>query len=323
MLLKDTEKKFSVPPKTGFLYENFNQTAETASYRVFEAETQNTHERHSIRILDPTKDLVANNFDLAATLFIQELFHLHTRSPGSVLINTIEISTDRKQIACAIRHSGLPSFKEGPDLKDPKIVGKLLNDLISDIEFLWRDLQIKNIASILEPENIYYLKEKGDFFLSHWDKIFEKNEAGPANLTSVVINPAETALNSRNLAAEIKALALTLLKAQKVDLSELEAIQALPNIKITTYNTVMKNTVAEGFSGLQKVQELIERMLSRDPQDLPKLEDFKIKEEKIQVPVLEKDCNEVRIEKSDAEIQVAIEESKVSLLSSQISDKGR
>ncbi len=69
-------------------------------------------------ILDPTKDLVKNNFNSAATLFIQELFQLHTRCPGSVLINTLEISETRKQIACAIRQYSLLT-SQLQEFKDP------------------------------------------------------------------------------------------------------------------------------------------------------------------------------------------------------------
>ncbi len=65
------DKKFSIPPKLDAIYENFVCIAETASYRVFEALTrQNPQEKHSVRILDPTKNLVKNSFDSAATLFI-------------------------------------------------------------------------------------------------------------------------------------------------------------------------------------------------------------------------------------------------------------
>ena len=103
---------FSIPPKTAFLYENFKLHEETASYRVFEAEARNSsHEQHLIRILDPTKDLVDKDFDSAATLFIQELFHLESRCPGTILIGTLEICAARKQVACALRKHDLMSLQ--------------------------------------------------------------------------------------------------------------------------------------------------------------------------------------------------------------------
>ena len=112
VLRREHEKTFSVPPKTDLLYENFKLHEEADSYRVFEAEARNSiHEKHLIRILDPTKDLVDKDFDSAATLFIQELFQLENRCPGTVLIETLEICRDRKQVACALRQYGLVSVQ--------------------------------------------------------------------------------------------------------------------------------------------------------------------------------------------------------------------
>lgn len=315
MQAKSDEKEFIVPPKLALAYTNIKLISETASYKVFEAETQNTLEKHLIRILNPNKDFVANNFDHVVTLFLQELFHLQNRFPGSVLINTLEINTDRKQIACAIRLSGLLSLQldeiqQFVDLKNPKVVEKLLNDIITDVEFLCGDLQLKNVASILEPENIYYLKEKGDFFLGNWDKIFEKIYGEPANLSPAVIIPVGKALSSQDLAAEIQALAHTLLKVKRVDLEELEFLLTAPKIKVSTYNSAVKSVVEEGFSYSKELQALVERMLSRDPQNLPKLEEFKIKDYKFQGPIEE-------IKKDDENEQQALhmqemnEESKI------------
>ena len=137
ILSKEHEKTFSVPHKTAFLYENFKLHEETASYRVFEAEARNSsHEKHLIRILDPTKDLVDKDFDSAATLFIQELFHLENRCPGTVLIGTLEICRDRKQIACALRKNDeemlslrpqdLPTL-EKLHMKEPEIQNSLIS----------------------------------------------------------------------------------------------------------------------------------------------------------------------------------------------------
>jgi hypothetical protein len=246
MLQKEGERKFSIPPKFDVIYKDFKPIMEIASYQVFEALTrQNPEQKHSIRILDPTKDLVKTNFDSAATLFIQELFHLHSRCPGSVLINTLEISEDRKQIACAVRQYGLVApqleeIEESMDLKNPKVIQNLLNDVISDVEFLWRDLKMKNIASIMEPENIYYLKEKGTFFLGNWDKITEENPARPQDLTSTIIGFVRSELRSQDIAAEIKALAFALLKMKKTNFAALKLLLSLEEVDVSDYEIMIK-----------------------------------------------------------------------------------
>ena len=177
-MLSENENRFSIPPKTKLTYENFKLITETASSKIFEARSRNSGERHTIRVLDSTKDFVSNNFDGALTLFIQELLHLQNRCPGSVLINTLEINTDQQQVACAIHPCGLLSLQldeiqEFTNLKNPKVIERLLNDVMSDVEFLWRDLQMRNVKAVVNPENIYYLKKNGIFFLGDWSKGFE------------------------------------------------------------------------------------------------------------------------------------------------------
>src|SRR5690349_10298462 len=129
MLLK-SDKKFTVPPKIKFAYENFKPIEETASFRVFEAKHRSSKEKHTIRILDSTKEFVKNHSDHAATLFIQELLRLQYLCPGSVLINTFEVSEDGKNIACALPYATLNLKFEGTeeviDPRDSKIIEKLL-----------------------------------------------------------------------------------------------------------------------------------------------------------------------------------------------------
>ena len=59
-----------------------------------------------------------------------------------------------------------------------------------------------------------------------------------------------------------------------------------------------------------EAQNLAERMLSQDLQNLPNLEEFKIKEDKIQVPT-EEVKKEAEIERKEAGFQAKIEESKI------------
>ncbi len=48
MLPKKDVKEFSIPPKLDAIYENLVCIVETASYRVFHAQTkQNPHDKHS------------------------------------------------------------------------------------------------------------------------------------------------------------------------------------------------------------------------------------------------------------------------------------
>jgi hypothetical protein len=161
----------------------------------------------------------------------------------------------------------LEEIEESMDLKNPKVIQNLLNDVISDVEFFWRDLKMKNIASIMEPENIYYLKEKGTFFLGNWDKITEENPARPQDLTSTIIGFVRSELRSQDIAAEIKALAFALLKMKKTNFAALKLLLSSEEVDVSDYEIMIKKKVAEAFNDSQKLQNLVERMLSLDPKN--------------------------------------------------------
>ena len=101
-------KQFKIPQKLkDLLYTDFSLVSETSTYKVFEAKTRDTKEKHHIRVLDATKGLVKDDYDISATLFVQELLHLQQNQPGSVLTHTFEINDHGKLIGCAT----LPSIE--------------------------------------------------------------------------------------------------------------------------------------------------------------------------------------------------------------------
>ncbi len=151
MQSSNKENVFTVPPKISLAYGNFKSVGETSTYRLFQGYHCNSHERHMIRILDSTKEFVNKNYERAATLFKLELFRLQELLPGSVLMDRFEINEVNKQNACGILPY-LPlsiQFEESNevfDSKDSKTIEKLLSDIISDVEFLWKNFRFRNIV---------------------------------------------------------------------------------------------------------------------------------------------------------------------------------
>lgn len=190
-----------VPPKVRSDYGEFRYVTDTATCHVVK------DEEHVIRILDRRKKYTKENFAHAATLFVQELLRLQYLCPGSVLINTLEINENVDQIACAtlssVPLSSQLEEKGTINLKDPETISKLLSDVIGDIEFLLKDLKVKNIASIINLEDICYLREKGKFFLGNWAKIYESS--GDSTITSISFSqqPPNKKITSQDLAEEI------------------------------------------------------------------------------------------------------------------------
>ena len=158
---------------------------------------------------------------------------------------------------------------------------------------------MRNVQAIVNPENIYYFKKNGAFFLGDWARIIETNVPEPENLISQALAPGGLELNSQSLAAEIKSLAFALLEMKKVDVQQLKSFQSIPTVRESTYYHEVRETIAEGFSNLQEPKELaerlrklVERMFSRDLKNLPNLDEFKIKEDKkIPVPQEESKAN--------------------------------
>lgn len=72
---KESEPGMSLKmPHLSFNYTDFElHNAKDSYYRVFQARNRNTQEIHTIRVLNCENQFVRNDFDRAASLFIQEL----------------------------------------------------------------------------------------------------------------------------------------------------------------------------------------------------------------------------------------------------------
>ena len=151
--------------------------------------------------------------------------------------------------------------------------------MIFGIEFLWNKLRIRNIAHIVRPENIGYMKDKGIFFLSNWFKLCqpETDRVQPDLLHS----SQEDMVTSQDIVLEIKAVAFIILKLKGVRCEKLETMRSSSLFENETNELELKSTIAEVFDDGKLIQhreplrDLTERMLSLDLQKLPTLEELK------------------------------------------------
>ena len=170
---------------------------------MFEAEARDSNEKHNIRVLYRSKEFISKEYDLAATLFVKELLYLQSRYPGSVFTNTFEISDNGQQIGCAtLPYVSLSCQLEGESLevlnpKDSQMIQKLISDVIYDIEFLWKNMELRQIMGVLGPENLCFMKEKEAFFLGDWSKLFE---AGAD--VSMSVAPPTTSMQGKKLTSQ-------------------------------------------------------------------------------------------------------------------------
>ena len=96
------------------------------------------------------------------------------------------------------------------------MIEKLLRDVLSDVQFLWKDFQLRKIVDALGPENISFIKETGRFFLGNWAKIYEKAQSEAGDLPFTM-----------DLASEIGGLRSLIGKMLRLDLQNLPSLEAL------------------------------------------------------------------------------------------------
>ena len=273
-----------IPPKMKLTYTDFKLVFENPPCMVFEARKMHSNEKYMIRILD-TSELGDNNDETAFALFTQELYYLDSVQPGAVLLESLEISEDGKLLAC-VTLPYLPlslQFDSNIQVVDPtdsKVIRKLISDVFSGIEFLWNKLKIKNTADIIKPENICYMKDKGSFFLSNWFKLCQP-ETNHDN--SDFLDPLleKSVLSSQDIVNELKAIAFIVLKIKRVNYEEPQGMGSDPKFTSEAYEHELKNKIAGVFDDMRPLQDstplqdLIQRMLSLDPQELPRFEELK------------------------------------------------
>ena len=71
-------------------------------------------------------------------------------------------------------------------------------------------------------------------------------------------------------------MASIVLKLNKIDPREIDVLRKLNGVDSKINNMVVKTKFAEGFASSKQIQDLIDRMLSLDPQNLPNLDELKI-----------------------------------------------
>ena len=186
---------------------------------------------------------------------------------------------------------------------------------------------------ILGPESLCFMKEKDAFFLSDWSKLFENGAAdllmSDAPITTTIPSLQGQKLTSQELAGEIKALALSVLKLNKIDFSKIESLRQVKGIDSGEFASEVERTLSKSFNEEKKgLQQLIEKMLTLESQNLPNLGDLRIEDAKSQAPINEesKQINDIEAQHPSRPVaqiqhegQEAISSSKGSVITGKLS----
>lgn len=278
-MLRDTILQNTIPNKLKIKYECIRSITGTDTYTAIEAKTRNSKAKHTIRVLDRKREFAKSNFENSATLFNQELLRLQCLHPGAVLVNSLVVSEKSSQISCATLPY-LPLSTQTEDNlsviepKDPKTIEKFISDVILEIEFLWKNLPRRRVVGIIDAKNICFMKDKNVFFVSDWVKIFERGVSDTENKGVEAIEASPRKLKNQDIAAEIKALAIIALKLRNMDETRLKKLDT----PAENNDNLLKTVLREYFGDSEKLQDLLEKMLSLDPKNLPNLEELKSKQ---------------------------------------------
>lgn len=276
---------FAMTPRLKLAYTNFGYVSTGTSYKLFKAQPYDSEEFHMIRVFDTSIKFAQENFNLAATLFIQELLHLCSLQPESVFINTFEICEEGHKMAYATRSCVSLSSqladetgKTSIDPKSPEFIQHFLRDVLRDIEFLWKSLHLRKIAETVEPDDVYFMKETNTYFLGNWAKILESSKSidkGNMTTTTTVYTTSTNSVTPQEMSEEINGLGLAVLKINSIDYSDILSLREMPNLTSTVFDAAIEAKISETFRDSKFLKNLLPKMLSKDPQKLPSLEELR------------------------------------------------
>jgi len=276
----------NLPEKLKELYENFKLVSETSTFKLYEAtQAVKPKAKHLIRVLDSnTNDYIKKNYPQLTALFIQELLHLQSLHPGSVITKSFGISEEKygKQIFCAtLPYKTLTSLGETFNFKDFKTMTKLTEDIVSDTVFLLRELGMKDVIKTLGVRNIGYFKEENKFILTNWAAGFETlssvpEKASQSTYLSTIPVQKKSGLSFLDLATELKSLGLGITRLNNIDTKNIESLLSIVNFDPEALNAAVKAIISKPLKESNEMQDLITELLTADFQTLSCIKKLKI-----------------------------------------------
>lgn len=233
-----------LPPKIKNSYKEIKLQSNTSYYKVYDAISLADHEKCTIFALDIKSPIVEKDYDAAATLFVQEIFRMCSRTGNNEFIYTQSFEIHDSSIAVAMKHCHPMTAFEKVQRVNPRIdLEKMMYDVISDISYTHSKLKIE-LPSI-DSSKIYYASSSNNFFLVDW-----------------MCGNSSTGKNSEERRQDfIYHLGLTILEHTGVDPQEWEELPKLNDNQ--SYESSLEDML-DGVSIPVSVHKLVTRMLLRD-----------------------------------------------------------
>ena len=250
-------KEMRIPPKLRTSYTDIKLISEheklSGNTTIFEAKSKVTNELHIIKVLElPGTSSRSGEEDVKVTLFLQELLHLCSTQPELVIINSFIM--DDNTFAYSLRSSTSlkaqleAQKKNKPEEKSTLInIPRMISDVVSDVEFLYKERKIRNFESSMKIDDIFYNCKNKKYWLGNWMNISFENLI----VISYEDNSNNEPLASLDISEELSSLGMILKELTGITHPEMDKQAGL------------------------KIERLISRLMSNDPQQLPTIKELK------------------------------------------------
>ena len=152
-----------ITPRINFLYENIEKVGEGATFTLYQGKSRDDGELYTLRVFNPESDAAKTNYDLAATIFFQEIFHLSRKLAelDAVVLENFEFFKGKIVFVTKCHY---PINKEiGKTSVD---LEQMVKDVISDVKTLYTKLKLGELT--VDSKTIHRLKGTNYFFLTDW-----------------------------------------------------------------------------------------------------------------------------------------------------------
>ena len=262
-----TEKKVdSIPAKIKFLYSDFELVSQTSYYKVFKVKSNKNTEiltkekKYAIRVLDLQSPFVQQDYDAAATLFLQELLHLCSRTTDQDAFLIEDFIISGQQIAfVSLSYEQIPNGKQSEFIKDPV---KFFDDIASDVHSITK---IDSLDFQFSLQNIFRFNHMEEYFVGDWNTraIVPVDDMKKSLGESTILK-----LNQSKISESIQNLSLSMITlTQNVSFRTLLTISSIEEDK--GYLTAMEPYISAIKS--TQLQKRIRKALGRNQEALNQL----------------------------------------------------
>ena len=216
-----------IPPKLRMAYTSIKLISAhvrlNGTTSIFEAKSTVTNELHTINVLQTSSVSTRGEEDVLSTLFLQELLHLCSTQPELVIISSFIM--DDNTFAYSLRSSTtlkaqLEAQKNNNSEEKSTLINipRMISDVVSDVEFLWKERKIRGFGSAIRVDDIFYDCNNKKYWLGNWTNIFCQSML----VTSYEDNSNDESLTSQDISEELSALGLLLKELKELTYPSME-----------------------------------------------------------------------------------------------------